>query len=582
MSDYNSDAERARRAEAFERLQRERSGEASHTGQKSGTSKNRSGAAAKSRPSAKQSRTGTSSSGASNGYRERKTETKNESRRLASDSGGRSSYSTADSSQQSRSRYSRYYTEGERVEDFDADSTDTRTQKHKKKEKEPIPEQHFENYSPPGKKKKNSFFSKSYRIILRLFDTDNSVSKKTVTIFVGVIVALLIVGYGYNAIKTAVNKSKIPDTDTALLTKIDVGIEADAYFIRKETVIDVTAGTTVVPTVSDGSKVGIGDTVANVYTSEAAAKAAATLSDLEDKLSYYENIAAVSSGKNLSSYSVYNANVNENLLAMQKLIQSGDVSSISEYGYEFSENLTKRQIATGQSVDVTEAIASVNAEIASVKAAATVSSTVTTPAAGCFMNFTDGYETVGDYSNVKNFTKTDVEALMNAAPTESDTNKVGKLVHEFVWYAVCNLSKQDAENLTVGRKTTVTVDGYSGGSLSLTVEAKNQNDDDTVTVVFSSDDLNSDTAQLRKEHINILKASYTGYAVDIKALRTQDDEQGVFVLVGKKVEFKKVQIVYNNEDYALVTGDSTKSGYIKLYDEVIIKGTDYNDGDYIE
>ncbi len=582
MNDYNSEAERARRAAAYDRLQQERSGEASYTGQKSGTSKNRSGSAAKSRPSAKQSRTGTSSSGVSNGYRERRTENKNESRRPASDSGGHGSYSTADSAQQSRSRYSRYYTEEDRVEDFDTARTGTRTQKHKKKEKEPIPEQHFENYSPRGKKKENKFFSKFYRIILRLFDTDNSVSKNTVTIFVGVILALLIVGYGYNAIKNAVSKSKIPDTETALLTKIDVNIEADAYFIRKETVIDVTAGTTVVPTVSNGSKVGIGDTVANVYTSEAAAKAAATLSDLEDKLSYYENIAAVSSGKNLSSYSVYNANVNENLLAMQKLIQSGDVSSISEYGYEFSENLTKRQIATGQSVDVTEAIASVNAEIASAKAAATVSSTVTAPAAGCFMNFTDGYETVGDYSNVKNFTKTDVEALMNATPTASDTNKVGKLVHEFVWYAVCNLSKQDAENLTVGRKTTVTVDGYSGGSLSLTVEAKNQNDDDTVTVVFSSDDLNSDTAQLRKEHINILKASYSGYAVDIKALRTQDDEQGVFVLVGKKVEFKKVQIVYNNEDYALVTGDSTKSGYIKLYDEVIIKGTDYNDGDYIE
>lgn len=582
MSDYNSDAERARRAAAYDRLQQERSVEASYTGHKSGTSKNRSGSAAKSRPSAKQSRTGTSSSGSSNGYRERKTETKSENRRPANDINGHSSYSTADPAQQSRSRYSRYYTEKDRVEDFDTTRTDTRTQKHKKKEKKPIPEQHFENYSPPGKNKKNSFFSKFYRIILRLFDTDNSVSKNTVMIFVGVILTLLIVGYGYNAIKTAVSKSNTPDTETALLTKIDVNIEADAYFIRKETVIDVTAGTTVVPTVSNGSKVGIGDTVANVYTSEAAAKAAATLSDLEDKLSYYENIAAVSSGKNLSSYSVYNANINENLLAMQKLIQSGDVSSISEYGYEFSENLTKRQIATGQSVDVAEAIASVNAEIASAKAAATVSSTVTAPAAGCFMNFTDGYETVGDYSNVKNFTKTDVEALMSATPTASDTNKVGKLVHEFVWYVVCNLSKQDAENLTVGRKTTVTVDGYSGGSLSLTVEAKNQNDDDTVTVVFSSDDLNSDTAQLRKEHINILKASYTGYAVDIKALRTQDDEQGVFVLVGKKVEFRKVQIVYNNEDYALVTGDSTKSGYIKLYDEVIIKGTDYNDGDYID
>lgn len=579
MNDYNSDADRARRAAAYDRLQQERSVEASYTGQKSGTSKNRSGSAVKSRPSAKQSRTGTSSSGSSNGYRERKTETRNESRRPASDSGNRASYDTADSAQQSRSRYSRYYTEENRVEDFDTDSTDTRTQKSKKKEKEPIPEQNFDNYTPPVQGGRLRAFCEKHPVRT---DIDFSVNYKVVFCLVGVVIILSLVGVAYNAIVNAVSKSNTPDTETALLTKIDVNIEADAYFIRKETVIDVTAGTTVVPTVSDGSKVGIGDTVANVYTSEAAAKAAATLSDLEDKLSYYENIAAVSSGKNLSSYSVYNANINENLLAMQKLIQSGNVSSISEYGYEFSENLTKRQIATGQSVDVTEAIASVNAEIASAKAAATVSSTVTAPAAGCFINFTDGYETVGDYSNVKNFTKTDVETLMNATPTASDTNKVGKLVHEFVWYAVCNLSKQDAENLTVGRKTTVTVDGYSGGSLSLTVEAKNQNDDDTVTVVFSSDDLNSDTAQLRKEHINILKASYTGYAVDIKALRTQDDEQGVFVLVGKKVEFRKVQIVYNNEDYALVTGDSTKSGYIKLYDEVIIKGTDYNDGDYIE
>ncbi len=580
MTDHDSDAERARRAEQFDRLQRERNGETISSEQNSGKSKNRARSSAKSHTAGErpQKRAYPSSGSPERRYADESKGKKADRTSAKSDSGNYTkNKSYEEKAEESRSHYSRHYYDDEQNGENYASADSGKTERRKKREKKPIPEQHFENYTPK-QKNTNNFFGKFH---VRT-NIDILVSYKVVLCLVGVLVLLVLAGFVYNAIANAVSKSNIPETEAALLTKINVNIEADAYFIRKETVIDMSASATVVPTVSNGSKVGIGDTVANVYASEEAAKTAAQLSDLKDKLSYYESIASVSSGKNLSSYNVYNANVNDSLLSMQKLIQSGDVSSLSEYGYEFSENLTKRQIAMGQSVDVTEAISTVNAEITSAKAAAAVSSTVTAPSAGCFMNFTDGYETVGDYANVKNFTESDVEALLNATPTTADTNKVGKLVHEFVWYAVCNLSKADAENLTVGGKTTVTVDGYSGDSLSLTVEAKNENDDGSVTVVFSSDNLNSETAQLRKEHIKILKASYTGYKVNIKALRTIDGQVGVNVLIGRMIDFRKVNVVYSGEEYAIVTGSSSESGYIELYDNVIIKGIDYVDGEYIK
>ena len=80
-----------------------------------------------------------------------------------------------------------------------------------------------------------------------------------------------------------------------------------------------------------------------------------------------------------------------------------------------------------------------------------------------------------------------------------------------------------------------------------------------------------------KIHMN----EFTGYEISAKALRTVDGEKGVFIQLANVVRFRKVDIVYS-DDTVILSGKSSKSGYVALYDEIIIEGTDLYDGKIID
>jgi hypothetical protein len=46
---------------------------------------------------------------------------------------------------------------------------------------------------------------------------------------------------------------------------------------------------------------------------------------------------------------------------------------------------------------------------------------------------------------------------------------------------------------------------------------------------------------------------------------------GVYVLVGESTEFRKLDIIYEDEDFYL-SRLNAGSGYVSLYDDIIVKG----------
>ena len=56
---------------------------------------------------------------------------------------------------------------------------------------------------------------------------------------------------------------------------------------------------------------------------------------------------------------------------------------------------------------------------------------------------------------------------------------------------------------------------------------------------------------------------------------------GVYVLVGDKIYFRKIEQIYETTDYVLsrtyYKGDSDGTDFVKLYDTIIVKGKDLYD-----
>ena len=90
--------------------------------------------------------------------------------------------------------------------------------------------------------------------------------------------------------------------------------------------------------------------------------------------------------------------------------------------------------------------------------------------------------------------------------------------------------------------------------------------------------MNAGLASLRMEEAKITLESYSGYAIDPSALRhrKEDDVWGVYVQLGSLVKFRKVSIIYQDESVA-ISEPVPDDGYLRLYDEIILKGVDLRD-----
>lgn len=372
------------------------------------------------------------------------------------------------------------------------------------------------------------------------------------------------------------------NTQSAVIRRIYASTDVPAFVIRRETVLPASGGTTVVPCVENGAKVSIGDPVADIYVSESAASSAARLKTLDEQLEYYKGIEEVESANLMSDIEIYNSAILDSLIALKKNMLSGDLSELRSESYRFSESLTKRQIVVGKSVDVTAEIAALEAETEKIKSSSGIKSTITADRAGSFVNTVDGYEAAASYEDAKKITYDGVEALLNAQPVTSDMTKVGKIITSFVWYVVCIIPEKDAEKTALSEDMTVSVDGYGGGDMKLRVVAKNTNTNGYVTLVLMGNELNEELASLRKINIRIHTEDYTGYEIDKRALRTVDGDVGVYVQLGNVVRFKKVDIVYSDDSLVLSAKKEGANGYVTLYDEVIIEGTDLYDGKVID
>lgn len=393
-----------------------------------------------------------------------------------------------------------------------------------------------------------------------------------------VLLAVVIVVFCVYQVARSRARQKSLHTQTALSRTITRTISADAYVLRAESVIPGSGGT-VVPEVDNGSKVAIGDTVAKAYPSEDAALNSMAYSALERELAYYQDISTFTGNMVSVGMEHYNQNILARLLEYEKVLEGGDLSVLSDASKALASEVTKRQIAIGRSVDVEPEISVLYEKLNALEPYLSRCTEIKATRSGFYVNETDGYEGVGEYGSVQDITPAGVEQLLNAKPATGGEN-VGKLITEFNWYLVCNLSAEEATELSVGGNVSVSFSDDAGDTATMKVKAINNGENGVAAVVLVCDRMDARIAKLRVEKIKIRTKEYTGFAVQKSAVRTVDGDVGVFIQLGNIVRFRKIKIIFSDESIVLAA-NTEESGYLRLYDEIIVEGTDLYDGKII-
>lgn len=421
----------------------------------------------------------------------------------------------------------------------------------------------------------------------------NKLNVRRLLIAVAVVLAIAVVCYEINMFTSSDIRTQ-PATATTYKNSVNVKM----FAVRDEKLINGSAASTFVPLLQDGERVAGGQAIAAQFSRSESASVYVELENLKQELRRYENL---NSQQNLNELdmSKLNAQADSYFYDMLDEIRSGNISELDSVSADFVDKQTVKQILINGNIDFSEKISSLKSSIASLTAQIGVVDYLKADDTGYYVSSADGYENVLDFSNIENITVDSIKNALSAIPATVSENVKGKLVCGYTWYFVGIVDKSTATKLNDGDLITIRCDNASRGEIDAQVYYRGPINSDETVLVLSSRVMDEDIARLRVEDVEIIISETDGVRVNKSAVRVVNGFQGVYVRVGNIVKFRCLDVIYTGDDYViskLITEDVVAEGvtlkddtaedgegeenktekiyYLKIYDEVIIKGKD--------
>lgn len=361
-------------------------------------------------------------------------------------------------------------------------------------------------------------------------------------------------------------------TEVAVLYELTDEITASGTVVRNEAVADSSSGVNYY-LVSDGDKVAKGESVAEYYRDPSAAVRSLYRQQLEKELGILEDLSKGNRGNtNLESIrkSVYGL-----LSSYSAETGRNDYSGIGDVRRSLISSLSSYEMSAGGSVDTSSRAEEVRNQISSAGGSDLgPTGYVTADESGFFVSFTDGCESILTPEMIDTLQPEQIKELIEKSHSiyRYDPDRY-KILSDYVWYYVCTMSQEDASRLRAGRKYSADFSFSSAEDLPARVEKILPAADGSYSVVvLSFDRMNPAASVLRNEDIKIKFTNYRGIRVDKSALRLIDGVLGVYIKFGSLVKFRKVDIIYETEDYIISSATEGSGSVLSLYDEIIVQG----------
>jgi len=366
-------------------------------------------------------------------------------------------------------------------------------------------------------------------------------------------------------------------TAMAVYTTVEDSAVASGIVVRSEELI--TGGETYVDcSAAEGRRVSAGSVIAVSYSSEAALERANRVRELELEIARVKSLLPGQASS--SDLSVRDGAIRSAVLDLTRALASHDLSELDSCSLGLRSLVYDDQRAV---VSQSE-LAAMEAELASLEHSSTAdTSFITARAPGVFSSVLDGYEALTP-AEILTYGPERLWSVIRSRPASTD-GAVGKLITDYTWYFAAVVSAEDAEHLREISRATLKFGRYYDGVLTGKIEHISAEMDGECAVVFSCTQALSDTLAMRQVSAEIVYAQYAGIRVPAGAMHFETAEDGterayVFTLTGLQAEKKRVEIVYEAEDYYLVA--STGADALREGNEIIVSGKDIYDGKVLD
>ena len=385
------------------------------------------------------------------------------------------------------------------------------------------------------------------------------------------------------------------DVDTASIsfTTQEQVSEYDAYIFRGESLLYTSPGD--VGNINflreDGTKVSVGEEICQVYTGSASSESGIAIAEIERKLELLNN-SNLDENVNYSDTQLIDTAISNAYYTLLSRMADGAAGYAMAKSDDLIAAMNQRLIITRHVENFDRQIRMLESErTALITGSGAAAESVYSDCAGYYYSDIDGFEEIFSSEKISNLTLDEYDSLISSAADislqknrQGGTN-CGKIVTEYNWYIGVRITTEESRSYTEGYTYTVIFPYNSDIRISMILDRMIlQADDDRVVLVFRTNTIPEHFSVLRRQTVQIVTETWEGYKVPLSAVRIVDGVQGVYILEGYIVEFRRIEPMCEIDGYFICrenNGSEEDADMLEMYDHIIINGKNLYSGKII-
>ena len=385
------------------------------------------------------------------------------------------------------------------------------------------------------------------------------------------------------------------DVDTASIsfTTQEQVSEYDAYIFRGESLLYTSPGD--VGNINflreDGTKVSVGEEICQVYTGSASSESGIAIAEIERKLELLNN-SNLDENVNYSDTQLIDTAISNAYYTLLSRMADGAAGYAMAKSDDLIAAMNQRLIITRHVENFDRQIRMLESErTALITGSGAAAESVYSDCAGYYYSDIDGFEEIFSSEKISNLTLDEYDSLISSAADislqknrQGGTN-CGKIVTEYNWYIGVRITTEESRSYTEGYTYTVIFPYNSDIRISMILDRMIlQAADDRVVLVFRTNTIPEHFSFLRRQTVQIVTETREGFKVPLSAVRIVDGVQGVYILEGYIVEFRRIEPMCEIDGYFICrenNGSEEDADMLEMYDHIIINGKNLYSGKII-
>ena len=327
--------------------------------------------------------------------------------------------------------------------------------------------------------------------------------------------------------------------------------------------------------VKSGERVSTGTALAEKYDSIDQAQCREQLEKVEAQIALLEK-----SQSNAADVDILLNQMQSNLINVLEDLSREDYAGLSESEGEYLLSANKFQYITGKVRDFSQPLSQLQAQKQELETQLGSPEAIYAPTSGYFVDAPHALNLDLDRDTLQNATPAQMQEYLSTDHTSALSGAAGKVVTSYQWhfYGLCTL--EESQKFNNVDEVTISFPGYAEQKVPAQVEEIVPDEETGLAkLVLSCEYMNAQIPALAQQAAQVDFASYEGIRIPAEALHIVDGNKGVYVKYGNIIYFRKIQILYQDEDFILVPEDGKvgSENEVRLYDEIITEGSGLKD-----